>query len=324
MSRARAFTIVEIIVASIIIAMIAGTTTVVISRSLAAKDASTSRAEAFQRATTAAEFIARDLRSVARESDPSRVRLAVGDSGAGASTLLMLASGAKRLRPQSDVPEGPVHAVQFRLGPAAATGPVAEGSTLWRRVDPVPNEYLDAGGVASALVPGISSLVIEAGDGDTWSTTWDSDTDGLPHVVRVAVSASAGASQATQRTATARVVVALDRTPLPTGPLAAPAASTASTPQPATQQPAGGGGTTQPGQGGGTFTPGGGGQRPPGGGPGGQGGPGGGGQVPPGGGQGGQQGPPGGGGQPAPGSGTPGQQPPGPGTPPPGGGGGRP
>ncbi len=299
MSRARAFTIVEIIVASIIIAMIAGTTTLVISRSLAAKDAATSRVEAFQRATTAAEFIARDLRSVARESDPARVRLAVGDSGAGASTLLMLASGSKRVRPISNQPEGPTHAVQFRLAPppGAATSAAPEGSTLWRRVDPVPNEYLDAGGVASPLASGISSLFIEAGDGNSWSTTWDSDASGLPHAVRVVVSATAGTSPATQRTATARVVVALDRTPLPTGPLAVPAASTAGTTQPATQP------TTQPPSGGTTIT-----QPAPAG-------------TAPGGGrgvQGGQQGPPGGGGQPGPGPGVPGQ--PGPGVPPPGGG----
>ncbi len=330
--RRRGFTIVEVITASVIVALVAGAATLVIARAAAVRDVAVARAEAAGRAALAVETIARDVRNAARESDPAQVRVAVGEEPGG-STLLVRCAGTRRVRPPlgDERPEGPTHTVQYRVeagGAGAAASGAGGGGTLWRRADPLPNEYQDAGGVAAPVAEEINGLVIEAGDGETWNTQWDSDTDGLPHAVRITVTAGAAAegNVRSERTATARMVVALDRTPLPTGPLALPAAGSApgaaQPAQPTQQQqptqeqaPATGTFVVPGGQGGGGRVPGGGG----GGGTGAQPGGGAGGPPPQGGPQPGQ-GPPG---QGQPGQAGPGQPPPGgPPAAPPGGGGG--
>lgn len=273
--RRRAFTLVELIVASVIITLIAGATTLVIVRAVKTRSASAARQEAMSRAMTAVELISRDVRQVVREHEPTRVLFRVTTAGppsspaglsAGASDqVLMLVNSLRPVRALTDQPESPIHEVQYALRPV----PNADTQSLWKRADPLPDETLDSGGVATPLVDGVVALRIEATDeAGVWRTDWDSDFDGYPHAVRISVIASGGAGS-TETRATARTVVALDRTPLPKAlPTTTTATTTgttpAATPTP-TQNPTGGagaggnGGGRNPGAGGGRN---GGGQRP--------------------------------------------------------------
>lgn len=308
----RGFTLVELVASSVIITLIAGGTVIALSRSVKSRDAARERYEAFSRAAAAAEAIARDLQNVAREVDLARAKVAIsgGDSGAERDQLLLVSENARPVRPDSPQPEAPTAEVQYKVQDDEAT---PGAGTLWKRVDPVPDQYPDAGGVAFALAPGVVSLKFEASDGRTWTDEWDSDSDGYPHLIRVTVTAQCDSGE---RTAVARRTIAIDRTPLPDSiaPLPADADAEGTTPttpttptNPTTQPNTGGGGTTitRP-------NPNGGGGGQPGGGR-----PGGGGGRPGGGGGGGGR--PGGGGG---GGGQPGANPPGGGGPPPGGGGG--
>ncbi|MBL8991216.1 MAG: hypothetical protein JNJ48_06515 [Phycisphaerae bacterium] len=200
-----AFTLAEVIVGVVIVALIGGATTLVLSRSIKTRDTLAARHEAYQRAQAAVGLIARDLMNVARDNDLSqtRVRLSGGDQG----ELLLKAMGLRPVRPASQQNEGPVHEVQYRVAP----GP-DQNSTLWRRDDPFPDEYQDAGGVASPLVPGVVAIRVQAYDGNEWFDQWDTDADGYPHAVKVEVVASGGSGDFT---ATARQIVAIDRVPLP-------------------------------------------------------------------------------------------------------------
>jgi len=90
----------------------------------------------------------------------------------------------------------------------------------------------DSGGVAAPSVSGVSELALEATDGADWFTSWDSDSEGLPHAVRVT---AVGVSDNGRTSATARRVVALERVPVPVDaatetteldPAAAPATTT--------------------------------------------------------------------------------------------------
>ena len=118
--------------------------------------------------------------------------------------------------------EGAEYEVAYRLagpteaGPIGRSGSVTDSQTgvVWRRLDPVPDAAWDAGGVVFPVVDGVTSLSIEAFDGSAWFSEWDSDRDGLPHAVRIVVEASA-AGRRGEVSATARRVVALDRTPTP-------------------------------------------------------------------------------------------------------------
>ncbi len=290
----RGFTLVEVIVASVIITLIAGATTVVILRALKSKDSSAARQEAFSRAYAAAQLVAKDLHRLTRERDASRVRLLLTPGGSGTSTggeavgvyddVLMLVSTLRSVRPLGERAESPVHEVQYRVKPDPDAG--EDVQSLWKREDPYPDDYLDAGGVASPVVTGIVGMRIEATDaGEAWDSVWDSDYDGLPHAVRVTVTAEGGGVTSKVRS-TARVVVAIDRTPIPKDLPTSPTST-------GTQNPTTPTTPTTPGNnnnnGGGNLFPGG-----PGGGPGGGVGPG----RPPGNGQGGPGGgnrPPGGG-----------------------------
>ncbi len=309
-SRAGGFTIVEVIAASVVITLVAGGTVMALGRSIKSRDAATARYEAFTRASAAAEAIARDLQSAAREPDLVRTKVGVlsgGDLGSERDQLLLTVESSRPIRaPRPDgtmiQPEAPTAEVHYRLQ-NAATGFDAPGTlTLWRRADPLPDRFPDAGGVAAPIVPGIISLSVQASDGIEWLDRWDSDSLGYPRLIRVTVTAMAGSPS---RLVTARRTVAIDRVPLP-GSMATPPAAASQPEGGAGTQP---GGTQQPTTNSPTTnTP----TAPAGGGGGGRGGGGGGGRGPGGGGN------PGGGVQPI----GPGGGPPGGGGPPPGGGGG--
>ncbi|HYD00523.1 MAG TPA: type II secretion system protein GspJ [Phycisphaerales bacterium] len=320
----RAFTLAEVLVATIIVGLIAASVAIVISRTFKTRRAAEGRTEAAARAKAAAAMIARDAMNAFRDNDLLQTRLQVvpGPTGASRDQLLLLSRTDRTVRGSAggvidfaaagnEQNESDIHEVQYRIADDApdASRPGAVGTSLWKREDPVPDEYLDAGGVASPVVPGVMELKVEAYDGETWTNDWDSDTLGFPMAVRVTVKVMVSADdEPTPRGSvmSARQVVAFDRTPLPATFAAAPdpaaaanagADSGTGTDTGAGGAPTGGGGGAPVGTGGGSR---GGGGR--GGGGGGRGGGGGGGRGPGGGGGGpGGGGPPGG---PAPGGGN--------------------
>jgi hypothetical protein len=230
---ARAFTLAEIIVATIILAFLAGATTLALSQSARARDASLGRLEAHLRAESAASRIAQDVENTIRDTEVFFTRLLVTDgpgaAGMDRDSILLYARSTKLVRPRAEQGEGGEYEVQYRLQPspplpagqpaqpgAARREPPPTAYVLWRRCDPVPDEVYDGGGVAAAIVDGVTSLSILASDGNQWFKSWDSDNSGYPHAVSITVTA---ADNAGRYTATVRRVVALDRTPLPVNPV---------------------------------------------------------------------------------------------------------
>ena len=170
--------------------------------------------QAFSRASDAASRIAIDLAGVTRDMDLASCKVQVTTAGptlAPRDELLLLVRSTRPVRGLSDVtgaPEGGDQEVQYRVRDDAGA------STLWRRSDIALDGIVDGGGVASPLIPGVRTLSITAFDGQNWLESWDSDGDGLPHAVRVVVTASSDDGKVT---ATARRLVAIDRVPLPPG-----------------------------------------------------------------------------------------------------------
>lgn len=209
----RGFTLIELLVAALITAMIAGATTVAIAQSLRAREGSSARQEAMSRADAAASRIADDVQNLVRSGDlfDARVLLVDGRTGDVAHDELLLFVGSTRqARSVSDQAEGGAYEAQYRL--MAPPWSDARAYILWRRVDPVPDEVADGGGIASPIVEGVASLSIEAFDGESWHTEWDSDRDGYPHALRIAATARADDRAVFT---TARRVIGIDRTPIP-------------------------------------------------------------------------------------------------------------
>lgn len=207
---ARGFTLAELIVAIVVGMVVAGATITTLSQFTRSRARAEARQEAFARADAAAARIASDVMQTTRDGELLFARVGV-TSGAGAAgesdSLLLWVRTLKPVRGLSDVPEGADAEVQFKLM-AGSLG----RSDLWRRADAPPDRAVDAGGVAQAVVRGISSLRIEAYDGYAWFDVWDSDRDGYPHALRITTTARSDDGKVTM---TARRVVSIDRVPIP-------------------------------------------------------------------------------------------------------------
>ncbi len=215
--RHRGLTLVELMVASIVMVILAGATGVALQQTVSSRNRSKDRQEAAARVYAVAQLVARDVANLVRDQElaASMVRVEDGDL-AGTSydrdELLLFVRSQRAVRAGLVVEggaaqEGGVYEVQYRL--VAEDGDVG---TVWRRRDPVPDEYFDGGGVAVPVATGITSLSFEVFDGQSWLEDWESDEDGVPFAVRVTCRGVVGETLATTF---AQVVVGLDRVPKP-------------------------------------------------------------------------------------------------------------
>ena len=190
-SSNRAFTIIELVVAIVVSAIVITTVATALSRISRTRDVARTRLEAATRANSAIDAIRRDLASLVRDGDLffSRVRIsdATDFTRYGALDRDEILVFNNRLRPmQRDAyaGEGGEYESQYRIEDDA------EGSVLWLRRDAVPDENPDGGGMAIPSIEGIVGLRIEAYDGEAWYSDWDSDLYGLPWALRVTVTAT--------------------------------------------------------------------------------------------------------------------------------------
>ena len=208
----RAFTLIELIVATIMIAVLVAATYLAVSSSVRSRDRSEARAEASSRARLAASLIAGELRNTLRAQELSEARVSIirtGQPGRGQDAILLFSHLSSPVRPFSAQPEGDECESQIRLEPSLSKPGLF---TLWHRRQPVPDDYPDAGGVAVPIADGLKSLRFEAYDGSSWTDTWDSDNDGFPHAVRLTVEAT---DDSGKLILAARQIVAFDRVPIP-------------------------------------------------------------------------------------------------------------
>ena len=187
----RGFTIIELVVAIMITAIISGAVASSLSQLGKARDISRIRMTASRRASDALENIRRDVQSTVRSDDlfDTRLRLApeVARTPNGEVDRDQMLLFATRLRPIRSIEysgEGNEYETQYRIEEDR------DGPALWRRRDAVPDEFEDAGGIAEPIGDGVVALRFEAFDGESWVQVWDSDVDGLPISIRATVTAS--------------------------------------------------------------------------------------------------------------------------------------
>lgn len=187
----RGFTLVELLVAGVMTAMVLGAVSLSLSQLGRAKNTSKLRYDAFMRADAALTSVRHEIASIIRSDDLFYTRFQLRDDSVRVrdetfdrDEVLVFNTRLKPLRNIDFNGEGFEYESQFRIA-EDDYGPV-----LWSRHDPMPDEYPLGGGIATPEVEGVISLTIEAYDGTAWYQEWDSDDEGLPLAVRVTVIAS--------------------------------------------------------------------------------------------------------------------------------------
>jgi type II secretion system protein J len=207
----RAFTLIELVVGVVVVAILAGATAASLGQLVRTRSAAIAQRQAVARATDAASRMALDIASSVRDANLAACKVQVMDSGAGEpprDELLLLVRSSRPVRGLSELtgsPEGNEYEAQYRVVDAGRT------STLWMRRDSAQDGIVDGGGIAAPIIPGLIGLSVQAFDGTNWKDEWDSDADGLPHAIRVTVTA---VSDERGVTALARRTVAIDRVPV--------------------------------------------------------------------------------------------------------------
>ncbi|MCE2883090.1 MAG: prepilin-type N-terminal cleavage/methylation domain-containing protein [Planctomycetaceae bacterium] len=213
----RAFTIVEMVIAIAVGAIVVTTIATVTSRISRGRDAARVRLEAVTRAQAALDAVRRDLAAVMRDGDLFNTRVLLLNSldytqygSMERDEVLVYNNRIRPTKRDQYAGEGSEWETQYRIEEDRS------GSVLWMRRDSVPDENGEGGGMATPSVDGVVGLSIEAYDGEAWYPDWDSDEMGLPWAFRITVTATgdspnAEASTPDRALATLRTQVAVDR-----------------------------------------------------------------------------------------------------------------
>lgn len=212
----RGFTLIEVIIATLVAAFVLGSLATSIGQLARARDTSKLRLDAHLRADRALSEIRRDIASIVRHEDLHWTRLHIRDGMYRVNPteefdrdeILIFNTRLRSVHDMDFQGEGMQHETQYRV----ETGEY--GAALWQRRDPVPDEYSFGGGIATPIVSGILGLTFEAYDGFEWQRRWDSDEFGLPYAVRITVVASGhrnGNDLYDAPRTVLRTVVAIDR-----------------------------------------------------------------------------------------------------------------
>ena len=193
-NRRRGFTLIELVLAGAIAALVLVTVVVTLSQIGKARTTSRGRLLSNLRATTALEEIRRDLSSLIRDADLFNARI-----------LLYSDSATVRVDDRRlDVPRDEILVFNTRLEPLGEIEYNGEGgeyetqyrididqfgAALWQRRDAVPDEFPDGGGLATPIAEGVIGMEIRAYDGQEWFDDWDSDIDGYPWGFQITVTA---------------------------------------------------------------------------------------------------------------------------------------
>ena len=213
----RGFTVIELVVATVITALVVGTITMSTSQLSRARNVTKLRLEATTRAQGALDALRRDLVSTIRDEDLFRSRVVIYDGEAfgpygvvDRDELVIFNNRMRPIKGDRYSGEGGEYETQYRVEDDYA------GSALWQRRDAVPDDNPEGGGTVTPLVDGIIGLKVEAYDGESWYPDWDSDFDGSPWALRVTVLATGDATgsdptDANKSTIVLRTQIALDR-----------------------------------------------------------------------------------------------------------------
>jgi len=210
----RGFTLIELMVAGMMASIVLGGITTSLSQLGSAKSVSRQRLEAFSRCDTALRTVRKEIISVLRRADLFNTRVLITDSTGRFQgeqlhrDELLLFNGNVRANKEIDFNgEGLEYETQFRIEDNDIS------SALWKRRDAILDDNPVGGGMVIPIADGVVSLQLEAFDGLSWSNQWDSDELGVPHAIRISITATGMEFEGDKHAPliTLRTIVPLDR-----------------------------------------------------------------------------------------------------------------
>ena len=218
-SLRRGFTMLEFILAGILLAMVLVAMGMAMQQVVKARNATRGRVDAHLRADAALRMIRRDLVSLLRREDLFYTRVLLTDNWVvregeqvSRDEILVFNNRMQATRDLQYNGDGMEFETHYRVEDDDL------GPMLWQRRDPMPDAYPEGGGIVTPVVEGIMGLNITAWNGLDWLDEWDSDEDGIPWAFRITVTATgaiAGQPTSNQPIATLRTAVPIDRSRMP-------------------------------------------------------------------------------------------------------------
>lgn len=196
--RRTGFTLVEIIVATVIGAMVALTAVGTLRTITSGKNKIENVTAAAAELRFAADMLTTDLNNLYRDVDSRQVRLisVVETKDTGPTSRLLLRS-AGRIKARPDQPEGDVYELEYFLAeqddeaePADKAQP-ADRMLLMRRVFPNPVGAEDPGGLVTAVAENVVSFNLMYFDGEQWTNEWPEGMTELPKLMDVSIASRA-------------------------------------------------------------------------------------------------------------------------------------
>lgn len=184
--RNKGFTLLEVLVATVIGAFVAATAVGTLRAVTASREKIASHIAAMSEIRFAGNLLRRDLNCIYRDKKAANVKLTGMPTGAEeemTSVLTFLTVSRAQARPS--YPEGDVCEVEYFLRQED------NQSVLMRRLDPYPYKREEKGGIVYIVAENIIAFGVRFFDAENneWQTEWPEDALSLPQMVRVTLAA---------------------------------------------------------------------------------------------------------------------------------------
>jgi len=187
-------TLVELLLASTVTVLIAGSAMMVFRTTAGAQERIDRQMNLQHEARAGIDAIAVALRNAHRQADPQNADKqasgaglleGIDESSADAPTDRIRFMTISHRTIRAGQPESDVREVEFFLAPTPGDAASQGAWMLMRRTDPTRNARPDDGGVVERVASGVAGLDIEYHDGDAWRDRWRADLPTWPTAIRV-------------------------------------------------------------------------------------------------------------------------------------------
>ncbi len=183
--KSKGFTLLEVLVATVIGAFVAATAVGTLRAVTASREKIASHIAAMSEIRFAGNLLRKDLNCIYRDKKAANVKLTGMLTGAEETASVLTFLTVSRAQARPSCPEGDVCEVEYFLRQED------DQSVLMRRLDPYPYQREEKGGIVCTVAENIIAFGVRFFDAENnaWQTEWPEDAPALPQMVRVTLTA---------------------------------------------------------------------------------------------------------------------------------------